>query len=664
MRVRVAAVALALLAGCVSQVQRARDLVAAGQRDAAVELLEATLREDPHEVDARLELARLRAEAGDLVRAEAQLRHAVEAAPARTDVRLELAGVLEALGSLPQAAHQLGEVRRRHGAAAVPDDRYRDLLTRAAARLRGQGDYAGAIAQYRRLQEDELVPAEGLAEDLESAWAAEAARLAGEGSRDAALAAWEEAEALDERDPDYPYARGKLLADMERHLDARTAFEEFLRRAATTPEAHAAAAERVGRWYAAREEHAHAVPYYEEAARLAPGEPRLLLTLAELHLKQGQTRPAEVTFSRYAAARGETAETFWSLGERARSLGARRLAERYLRRAWELSSGDFDVASGLAGLLAARGAREEAVRVMEAFMDAAVERAQAAFQVASWAAGRDDSVLAIRAYEESVRLNPDRTIVFLRLSDLYRSVGRPADADRALDRYVDASSDKATAHLTVAERLRIERRWDPAAAHIRRAIALRPKDPQPHRALARVHRAAERPEDEERAIETLVSVTPDTGTVLLEIGMDYRRRGDTVRAIRFLSRAADADGPLDKRRRALYLLGKVHLTLGDLEQMKTTDERYLALAPDESVHIRALESLARRYRKAHLTDQYLWALGEQVRLQPERAELYLRLGRLHLQRNDRDSATAAFRRFVSRSEDPVEALREVAGAYQ
>jgi len=651
------------LGGCLSHVQRARDLFAAGDEAGAVAALEQALREDPDDVEARLELARHQVGAGELVAAESHLRRAVEAAPERDDGRLALADVLEKLGVLPQAAHQLVEVRQRSGSAAVPDERVRDLLQRAAARLTRQGDYAGAIAQYERLVSEGLVAQEELAGPLESAWAAEASRLASEGRRDAAVSAWAEAEALDPAEPEYAFARGRLLAAMDRPVDAEGAFDVYLRRSGV-PAERATAAERVGRWYAAREEHDAAVPYYEEAQRKAPGEARLLLSLAELHLKRRDLVQAEAVYTRYIQLAGETPGTLKTVGEQARSLGARRLAERYLERAFAVAPASFDVATTLASLLVARGAREEAVRVMETFIEASPERARGAFRVGQWAAGQDDAPLAIRAYEESVQLNPDRTVAFLRLSELYGTEGRTAEADRALDRYVEASRDKATAHLAAADRLRAQRRYEPAARHIRQAVALRPKDPGPLRALGRVYRAARRPEEEARALDALVEVTPDKAAVLLEIGMDYRRRGDSERAIRFLARASEADGPLEERRRALYLLGDVYRSVGDFEAMKGVDERYLALAPDEATRARALEGLARRYRKAHLVDAYLWALAEQVKLQPDRAELHLRLGSLHLRRNDRDSASAAFRRFVARADDPVEALRQVAGEYQ
>ena len=649
--------------GCASRVKQARDLHTAGRTGDAVALLEAAVRDDPADVEARLELAAIVRAAGDPLTAEDHLRAALEQQPERVDILLRLASVLEELGSLGQAAHQLGRARDLGGAEAVADERFRELLVRAAARRQLQADHIGAIELIRRGIAEGLLDAEEHRGQLEAAWASQANSLVARERKEQAVAAWEEAERLDPKQPIYPLARGKLLADLNRPIDARKAFDDYIQRAAASPDDRARAAVRVGEWYASRDATSTAAAYYEEAVALGPGDAKLHLVLAELRLTLRDEVAGKRSFERFLGLRGRSAKALRLAAHRCRQLGARSLAESYYEEALRLDPRDFDAVDAIARLRVARGARDEARAVMKAYLAGASDRAEAAFRVGSWAVKQDDLELAASAYEESAKLRPARTITFLRLADVYERQAQRARADEALRRFVKASPDRARALGTVADRLRTERRFDEAAAHLRKAIARLPSDAHLLRSLARVHREAGRPDDEARAREAYVRVAPDRASALLEVGRDYERRAQLDRALSFLVRAAGV-GPVDQRMVALDNIGDIRRRTGDLQGMKAADDRLVALAGDDAERMRAYQLLAKRYKRARLWDRYIWALTEQVRLVPDRSGIHLKLGKAHLLRANKESAAAAFRRFVAGSKDKVLALNGVGRLYQ
>ena len=345
------------MAGCASHVQRARDLVQEGDREAAHGLLQQALREDPRDTGVRLELARFHVEDGDLVAAESQLRIALEVEPESVPALRTLALVLERLGSLSQAAQQLVRLRALQGAAAVPDARYVGLLRRAADGQFQHGDYAGAIQLYRQLAAAGPEHADRVRSRVEAAWSEEANRLAAEGQREAALDAWAEAEALNEAEPRYPFARGKLFVGINRPRDARAAFQAYITRSAPDARGQATAAARVGDWYDGQDAPFTAAIYYAQAASLDPDDTDVLLALAEQRLELRDVPGAREVLARYVARRGERVEVLRHVAERARSLGARRLAEDYFRRALKQSPGDLRSASALADATPTRRSR-------------------------------------------------------------------------------------------------------------------------------------------------------------------------------------------------------------------------------------------------------------------------------------------------------------------
>lgn len=665
-RMCLALAALASVApACLSHVQRADEWVAAGKPDEARAVLDAALLQDPADAQARFALARLHAQQERWVEAETALRVVLDANPSHRKGRELLAEVLLAVGSDAQAAFQLGRIREIHGRDAIPDDRFRTVLLDAAQSLLSAGEYAGGIRLVERAIEEGLVPYEQHRGRLSAAWSARAAHLVSDGLRDAAVDAWAAAQRHDPHNAQHPLQRGRLLAEMNRFIDARKAFDDHIRRTADSPTGQAAAAHRVGRWFEKRGVPSTAAEYFEEALRLDGTRAESVIAVARQRLELRDLRRARTAFADYVRLAGDRAPTWRRIGEEARAQGARRLAEEYLGKAGQLDPGDIVAAKALAGLLSARGARDEARSVMSRYADSRKDPGAASFTVAEWAAGQDDSDFAITHYELSTKAHPDRTVTLLRLYELYREAGRTSDAERALERYVQAATDKPAAHATVADRLRIERRYGPAASQLRKALKLRPDDVGFWSALARVYRDARRPDDEEQARLELIRRAKAPGVTLLAVGNDYKRREDWPRALKFFEMAAGrADLPTARRQDALYLLGEVRWKTRDRPGMRAADQRFVELAEGPDGRARALARLEARYRGASLMEDQRWALLEQIRIQPERPELHLRLGTLQLRHGDRDSADAAFRKYVARSDDKVRALHAVATRYR
>ncbi len=106
---------------------------------------------------------------------------------------------------------------------------------------------------------------------------------------------------------------------------------------------------------------------------------------------------------------------------------------------------------------------------------------------------------AAESYLEAVRLQPDVTLYWTMLAHSYRAAGQPQRAVSALDNALLAHRGDPQLHWLLGETQSDLRRWHPAAAAYRSALALDPDYAPAWRGLERAYRESGRPEEAREA---------------------------------------------------------------------------------------------------------------------------------------------------------------------
>lgn len=204
--------------------------------------------------------------------------------------------------------------------------------------------------------------------------------------------------------------------------------------------------------------------------------------------------------------------------------------------------------------------------------------------IEAWAvleAGAEDEALAI-AQTNAAGGDPraQRT-----LADMYRSIGRHADAEPIYSALVDAQpNDWRLRFARGAARERLGR-WSEAEADFQRALVLSPDQPDVLNYLGYswVDRG-ERLQEGLAMIQRAAELRPTSGAIIDSLGWAYFRLGDYPRALEQLEYAVElepADPTLNDH------LGDVYWRLGRRIEARFQWQRALTLAPDDPAPIEA-----------------------------------------------------------------------------
>jgi tetratricopeptide (TPR) repeat protein len=473
----------------------------------ALEAYRAAVEADPRAAPLRVALAEAWARNGDLARAEAEARRAVEidgAGPAASEAWLILgrtAAIDRRTAESEQALRKAIDIqvalaaKRPPGQAPLDPDPWRLL---AQVKLEA-GDVPGAISVLEDLAS--RLPLEG-AVALRELGRVHAERK----ELDAAAALYRKAVAAERRDTE----AWRLLAELEesrRHFDeARRAWEGLVRQDPDDPDALLA----LGRLSLRAGDAAGARAFFDQAVHLAPDDAgaRVRVAFAWLDAR----RPAEALAVADAGLRVRADP---------RLLYVRGLALREERR-WDEAAASFGaVASG----------------------DPEVDFAALAARVSVLAqAGRSAEALAL--LDPALAQNPDEIRLITARAYVLEKAGRAAEAVTWLT--------QALAAQPRAERLRFalgvaqDRAGDRAGA-IRTMQSILEGSPDDAEAMNFVGYSwaekGERLDEAEKLVRRAVDMEPDNGSYLDSLGWILFQRGDLQGAISTLERAEALTGP-------------------------------------------------------------------------------------------------------------------------
>ena len=121
----------------------------------------------------------------------------------------------------------------------------------------------------------------------------------------------------------------------------------------------------------------------------------------------------------------------------------------------------------------------------------------------------DDAALvaAIRRHEERLERDPE-SLSFAQLADLYRKVGRTADAVAVCRRGLTRFPHYTTPRLILAKTHVADGDFDGALAELASILEVSPKDVQSHRLAAEIHRRCGRIDEAARHLEAAVRLDP------------------------------------------------------------------------------------------------------------------------------------------------------------
>ena len=114
---------------------------------------------------------------------------------------------------------------------------------------------------------------------------------------------------------------------------------------------------------------------------------------------------------------------------------------------------------------------------------------------------------AIRRQEERVRRDPV-SLAFAQLADLYRKAGRTAEAITLCHEGLARFPHYTTARLILAKAYQAQGDFERALAELAAVLELSPRDVQPHRLAAEIHRRCGRLDQAVTHLETVVALDP------------------------------------------------------------------------------------------------------------------------------------------------------------
>jgi tetratricopeptide (TPR) repeat protein len=315
----------------------------------------------------------------------------------------------------------------------------------------------------------------------------------------AALAAFEQAAALDPSDPRWLYhaarlrasggdveraladldaairlapnyapahwRRGKWLLDLGRLGEAEASFRECVRLEPDEPAGHV----ELARVHVQRGETEQAIALLEPLARADPGDTHVQQLLAAAHRRRGDFRSAQAAVAAASEEKRRDRPDPWREEGRAFRVG---FAAELERATALLDAGRF--AEGIAILERIRPLRPDDVSLL------------ANLGAAYCAAGRQRE--GVQTLEEALRVRPGHFPTLQNLIAALASANRTEEALRWTEVAVETNPRLGAAHAQRAEVLVRLGRWEDAAVELRNAVELDPGLEPAHVLLARVER--------------------------------------------------------------------------------------------------------------------------------------------------------------------------------
>jgi Flp pilus assembly protein TadD len=267
---------------------------------------------------------------------------------------------------------------------------------------------------------------------------------------------------------------------------------------------------------------ANAMPYFEEAANLAPSSPVVLRDLGSAQMESGQLPGAEATLRRVTAMRADDAEAWGLLGQVLFLEGKAAEAKINFAKSFAIEPDVPDLHSALATFLLKEGDTPGAEKEIREALRIRPGNARVEANLASLLAGRGDNQEARFDFRESIRLDPAFVETRVNFGKLLATLNEPAEAQAQAEAAVALDGNSAAAHELLGSLLGSKGDLDGALRELQRAVELR----------------------------------PDSGNAQFKLGVALGLKHDTANAIEHLKAAAHGTDS-EARQNALDLLQKL-----------------------------------------------------------------------------------------------------------
>ncbi len=210
-----------------------------------------------------------------------------------------------------------------------------------------------------------------------------------------------------------------------------------------------------------------------------------------------------------------------------------------------------------------------------------------------------------------------------RLAEEYARLGDLKRAERELRQVVERFPKYYPARLLMGRVLLEGGKSARARLQLRRAIQLRPREPEPYLVLAQLHLEARAPELAVKVVEELAGALPGEASGYRRLGLALAERGDAARAEPLLARASERD-PGDME--VWLALARLREQAGRLAEAEEALSRALMRDPDNQAVLMGAGQLALRQGSAVRARAYfdrLLALSGEPELTVKVAFAYL-----------------------------------------
>jgi tetratricopeptide (TPR) repeat protein len=196
---------------------------------------------------------------------------------------------------------------------------------------------------------------------------------------------------------------------------------------------------------------------YRAMYEVDPNSWRVHRLQGEMFADSFQYSQAAAEFERAIALAPGQADLYESLGRQYQKLNRMELAEKAFRKELALDPGSMVAMSDLGSVEVERGNAKEGVALLEKVVASAPEDTLAYYYLGRGQAVLGQSREAVASFERAIAGAPGSEIAersYYQLGHLYRSLGRPAEADKAIRQFVALKSK------IEAERARSNALWD------------------------------------------------------------------------------------------------------------------------------------------------------------------------------------------------------------
>jgi tetratricopeptide (TPR) repeat protein len=238
---------------------------------------------------------------------------------------------------------------------------------------------------------------------------------------------------------------------------------------------------------------------------------------------------------------------------------------------------------------------------------------------------------AIAEYEKALALNPEDTLAYFGLGQVYQAQARKEEAQAAYRRAIAICPDNVLARISLAEVYAAEGRTEEAISQYQEAIRLRPSYLASFEALGDLYRAQGEDDEAFRQYEKAIDFPPDTGDYHLALGDLYWAKGLLEKAMAEYKAAIAFDshswkvylGPW----RGYMRLAQAYQAEGRLDDAMAVYQQAIALEPGVEQGYAGLGSI---YLAEGLTEQVVALYRDAARRNFNSAWPHIEMGKIYL----------------------------------